>query len=102
GVTKTVFVETAPGVFEPRKVQTGFRNGDRVQIVGGLSEGEKIATSGVFFLDSETRMKAPLSGAIASRNFAPAPTGHERMSSGGAGEPQPAQEAPAKHAGEHR
>ncbi|MFL5293351.1 MAG: efflux RND transporter periplasmic adaptor subunit [Myxococcales bacterium] len=102
GVTKTVFVETAPGVFEPRKVQTGFRNGDRVQIVGGLSEGEKIATSGVFFLDSETRMKAPLSGAIASRNFAPAPTGHERMSSGGAGEPQPAQEAAAKHAGEHR
>jgi len=102
GLTKTVFVETAPGVFEPRKVQTGFRNGDRVQIVSGLSEGEKIATSGVFFLDSETRMKAPLSGAIASRNFAPAPTGHERMSSDGAGEPQHAQEAAREHAGEHR
>jgi Cu(I)/Ag(I) efflux system membrane fusion protein len=102
GLSKTVFVETAPAVFEPRKVQTGFRSGDRVQIVSGLSEGERIATSGVFFLDSETRMKAPLSGALASKTFAPAPTGHERMSSDGAGEPHGAREAAHAHAGDHR
>jgi membrane fusion protein, copper/silver efflux system len=85
GLSRTVFVETAPAVFEPRKVETGFRNGDRIEIVGGLSEGERIATSGVFFLDSETRMRAPASGATASAGFAPDPTGHERTSSGGAG-----------------
>jgi Cu(I)/Ag(I) efflux system membrane fusion protein len=102
GFSRTVFVETAPGVFEPRKVQTGFRNGDRVQIVSGLSEGEKIATSGVFFLDSETRMRAPLSGVIASKTFAPDPTGHERMSSDGAGELHNVQQVAHAHAGDHR
>ncbi|TMB28406.1 MAG: efflux RND transporter periplasmic adaptor subunit [Deltaproteobacteria bacterium] len=84
GLRRTVFVETAPGLFAPRNVETGFRNGDRVAIVRGLSQGERIATSGVFFLDSETRMKAPASGATASLTSSPDPTGR-RTSGGGAG-----------------
>ena len=57
GLKKTVFVEQAPGQFEPREVQTGRRLGERVEIVKGLAHGERIVTSGTFFLDSESRMK---------------------------------------------
>jgi membrane fusion protein, copper/silver efflux system len=58
GLAKTVFVERGDGAFEPRKVETGSRFGDRVEIVGGLSAGERIATSGAFLLESESRMRS--------------------------------------------
>jgi Cu(I)/Ag(I) efflux system membrane fusion protein len=85
GLARTIYVETAAGVFEPRNVETGARNGDRVEIASGLAEGERIATSGAFFLDSETRMRAPASGAAAPPVRAPAPNGRATRSSGGAG-----------------
>jgi membrane fusion protein, copper/silver efflux system len=103
GLSKTVFVETAEGSFQQRKVETGWRDGDRVEIASGLSPGERIAVSGTFFLDSESRMRAPQTGAVATRNGAPAPTGHETRSGGGAGVVSPSvQEAAHSHAGESR
>jgi Cu(I)/Ag(I) efflux system membrane fusion protein len=57
GLRKTVFVESAAGLFEPRDVQTGWRSGDRVEIVEGLARGERIVTAGTFLLDSESRMQ---------------------------------------------
>lgn len=62
GLKKTVFVEQSAGRFEPREVQTGWRFGERVEIVQGLTPGERIATSGTFFLDSESRMKLAAEG----------------------------------------
>jgi membrane fusion protein, copper/silver efflux system len=66
GLAKTVYVQTSEDVFEPRRVETGWRSGDQVQIVSGLAPGEKIVTSGTFFLDSETRMRAPVREAAAA------------------------------------
>jgi Cu(I)/Ag(I) efflux system membrane fusion protein len=63
GLRKTVYVESAGGSFEPREVRTGWQLGDRVQILSGLSPGERIVRSGAFLLDSETRMKAPADSA---------------------------------------
>lgn len=57
GVKKIVFVERSAGVFEPREVKTGWHFGDRVEIVEGLSAGERIVVSGTFLLDSESRMR---------------------------------------------
>ena len=57
GTRRVVYVAKGDGVFEPRKVETGFREGDRVEIVSGLTEGEKVVTSGNFLLDSESRMR---------------------------------------------
>jgi membrane fusion protein, copper/silver efflux system len=57
GLRKTVFVEHTAGQFQPREVQTGRRFGERVEIVKGLAAGERIAISGTFLLDSESRMK---------------------------------------------
>jgi multidrug efflux pump subunit AcrA (membrane-fusion protein)/YHS domain-containing protein len=59
GLTKTVFVERGAGSFEPRRVETGWRLGDRVQITAGLEPGERIVVSGNFLIDSESRMRLP-------------------------------------------
>jgi len=57
GLAARVFVERADGAFEPRDVETGWRFGDRVEIVRGLAAGDRVVTSGAFLLDSESRMR---------------------------------------------
>jgi len=39
-------------------VRTGRRHGSRISVLDGLAPGERIAVSGTFLLDSESRMKA--------------------------------------------
>jgi membrane fusion protein, copper/silver efflux system len=58
GTRKTVYVESAEGSFEPRQVETGWRLGDTVEIVSGLTSGERIVAAGNFLLDSESRMRS--------------------------------------------
>ena len=58
GLKKTVFVDRGNGRFEPRAVETGWRFGDRVEIVRGLEGGERIVLSGNFLIDSESRTQA--------------------------------------------
>ena len=58
GREQRVFVESSSGVFEPRPVQTGWRSGDRVEIVHGLAEGERVVAAGTFLVDSESRLKS--------------------------------------------
>jgi multidrug efflux pump subunit AcrA (membrane-fusion protein) len=62
GRKKTVFVSLGNGRFEPRTVETGWRFGDRVEIIRGLISGEKIVTSGNFLIDSESRMRLAVAG----------------------------------------
>jgi membrane fusion protein, copper/silver efflux system len=57
GLKKTVFVEKGQGFFEPRTIETGWRLADKVEVVKGLSPGERIVVSGTFLVDSETRLK---------------------------------------------
>lgn len=58
GQTRYVFVQTAPNVFEPREVKVGAQLADRVEILQGLAAGERVVTSGVFLIDSESRLRA--------------------------------------------
>jgi RND family efflux transporter MFP subunit len=62
GEHKTVFVDRGNGFFEPRQVKTGERDGNRIQILSGLSAGERVVTSGNFMIDSESQMKAAAAG----------------------------------------
>ena len=62
GERKTVFVDRGDGFFEPRQVTTGERAGDRIQILSGLREGERVVTSGNFLIDSESQMRAAAAG----------------------------------------
>jgi membrane fusion protein, copper/silver efflux system len=62
GMKKTVYMDLGKGFFEPRDVETGWRFGDRVEIVRGLLPGDRIVVSGNFLIDSESRMRAAASG----------------------------------------
>jgi membrane fusion protein, copper/silver efflux system len=62
GLKQIIFVDRGHGYFEPRRVKTGWRLGDRVQIVEGLQPGERIVVSGNFLIDSESRMKLAAAG----------------------------------------
>jgi Cu(I)/Ag(I) efflux system membrane fusion protein len=68
GETQHVFVRASDGSLVPRVVRLGARVADRVEVLAGLELGETIVTSGVFLIDSESRLRA--TGA------APAHAGH--------------------------
>ncbi len=57
GLRQTVFVDRGDGSLETRRVETGERMGDRVEIRKGLKAGERVVTSGNFLLDSESQLK---------------------------------------------
>jgi len=58
GNAKRVFVDRGNGYFEPREVKTGWRSDDRVEIVSGLSKGDRVVAAGAFLVDSEARLKS--------------------------------------------
>src|SRR5207237_5672730 len=57
GREKTVFVDRGDGMFEGRRGRTGWRFGERVEIMEGLSAGEQVVVLGSLRLDSETRIR---------------------------------------------
>jgi RND family efflux transporter MFP subunit len=57
GSAKRIFVEVNNDVFTARNVETGRTVGDRVQILKGLKEGDRIVLGGTFLIDSEARMR---------------------------------------------
>ena len=42
GKRQVVWVETSPGMFEPRDVQAGERIDDKVQILSGIKPGTRL------------------------------------------------------------
>jgi Cu(I)/Ag(I) efflux system membrane fusion protein len=65
GQRHLVFVDNAERGLEPREVEVGFKSAGGVQVLSGVTEGERVVTSANFLLDSESSLKAALS-AIAS------------------------------------
>ncbi|MGQ9632964.1 MAG: efflux RND transporter periplasmic adaptor subunit [Bryobacteraceae bacterium] len=61
GLSRRVFVVQGDGHFEPREVQTGREWNGKVEILRGLSPQDRIVTSGVFLVDSESRLRTPTS-----------------------------------------
>jgi RND family efflux transporter MFP subunit len=57
GDVQHVFVECHGRVL-PRVVTVGASVGGRVEILSGLADGERVVSSGVFLLDSESRLRA--------------------------------------------
>lgn len=56
GREKIVYVAMGNGYFDRRLVATGWRLDGQTQIISGLSEGERVVTSGSFLVDSESRV----------------------------------------------
>ena len=65
GNKNVVWVKTADGMFEGRSVELGQKFGDKYQIISGVNEGDEVAASGGFLIDSESQLKTGM------------PTGHQ-------------------------
>jgi len=65
GERAVVWTKTGDGMFEARSVQIGNRFGDKYQILSGIKEGDEIAATGGFLIDSESQLKTGM------------PTGHQ-------------------------
>lgn len=53
-----VVVVHGDGRFKPVAVEAGIESGDHVEIIRGLSEGDKVVVSGQFLIDSESSLSA--------------------------------------------
>ncbi len=58
GIEQHVFVVAGSGRFAPRTVKLGVRLQDQIEIREGLEAGEEVVASGVFLIDSESRLRA--------------------------------------------
>ncbi len=62
GDRRVVFVSKGEGRFEPREVKLGANGGGMVEVREGLGDGDEIVVIGNFLIDSESNLKAALSG----------------------------------------
>lgn len=60
-----VWAKVGDGMFEARSVIIGNRYGDKYHVISGLNEGDEIAATGGFLIDSESKLKTGM------------PTGHQ-------------------------
>jgi hypothetical protein len=56
GNERIVYVESTPGIFDAKAVNLGPLAGEEYPVLDGLSEGDKVVTSGAFLLDAENRI----------------------------------------------
>lgn len=59
GKRTIVWVETQKNTFEPRDVVLGQTANEQYEVVSGLNEGDMVAVSGGFLIDSESALRQP-------------------------------------------
>ncbi len=62
GRRQIAIIARGEGVFEPREIQLGLKVDDRVEVLKGLSAGERVVTSANFLIDSESKLKEAVEG----------------------------------------
>jgi membrane fusion protein, copper/silver efflux system len=62
GELQYLFISKSGGRFEPRLVKLGARTEGKVQVLGGVAEGETVVTTANFLVDSESRLRAAVEG----------------------------------------
>jgi len=63
GEREMVFIAKGDGLFEPREVKTGVKVRGFYEIKKGVMAGENVVIGANFLLDSESKLKAAISGA---------------------------------------
>jgi Cu(I)/Ag(I) efflux system membrane fusion protein len=102
GTRNVVFVALGDGKFLPREVELGESDGDHVEVLKGLSGGDRVVTRANFLVDSESRLRASLStltggargpdrasAGTPSATGAPAPQGPDEPAPAGQGRQKP-------------
>ncbi|MDF0644770.1 MAG: efflux RND transporter periplasmic adaptor subunit [Nitrospira sp.] len=56
GLRQLVFMDRGQGRYEPASVKLGRRSQDSVEVLEGLTEGDRIVTSANFLLDAESKL----------------------------------------------
>lgn len=64
GTRQVVFVDKGQGRFDPRLVRVGAGSDGKIQILSGLSAGERVAVKANFLLDSESRLSDLIDAAM--------------------------------------
>lgn len=62
GDRQVVYMEHMPGQYMPMEIETGLKGELYVQVLKGLSEGDRVVTFGSFFIDAEHKLKSSGSG----------------------------------------
>lgn len=60
GTRQVVLVQRTEGLFEPRDVKLGMRGNGYVEVIEGVSAGEKIVVSANFLIDAESNLRAAI------------------------------------------
>jgi Cu(I)/Ag(I) efflux system membrane fusion protein len=58
GESRVVFLDLGDGHLQPRKIRTGLRNGDDIEVLEGVAAGDRVVTSGNFLIAAESKLKA--------------------------------------------
>lgn len=74
GVRQVVLVDRGEGRFEPRRVQLGAHGNDWVQVIDGVTAGDKVVVGANFLIDAESNLRAALQGFAAGANDKPQAT----------------------------
>jgi Cu(I)/Ag(I) efflux system membrane fusion protein len=71
-----VLIERGEGRFEPRPVTLGLRGEERIEILDGVREGERVVISANFLIDAESNLKAAVGsfGSAGAETDNPAPS----------------------------
>jgi Cu(I)/Ag(I) efflux system membrane fusion protein len=72
GTRNVAIVALKGGLFVPRDLQLGPQAGDEFEVLEGLQEGERVATSAQFLINSESNLQA----AISKMTAGPMEAGH--------------------------
>ena len=64
GTQKIAFVAVGEGKFEPRALRVGESDGSYVEVMSGVSAGERVVTRANFLVDSESRLRASLAESV--------------------------------------
>jgi Cu(I)/Ag(I) efflux system membrane fusion protein len=56
GLRQLVFLDRGQGIYEPYPVKVGRRSQDRVEVLQGVKEGDRVVTSAQFLLDAESKL----------------------------------------------
>jgi len=58
GQSRVVFLDLGEGRLAPRKIKTGQRSREWIEVLQGLNEGDVVITSGNFLIAAESKLKA--------------------------------------------
>lgn len=68
GDEKLVYVESMPGMFDGIAVKVGRRIGSYYPVLSGLRPGQRVASSGAFLIDAESRLNPSLAAGYFGAN----------------------------------